>query len=444
MEEKYEVIDAYEKTQIIYLKKIKEFKERKKKEMPKSIIWGFFLLPFLIVSLIIASNSNELIKPRLAVFLLLMMLGILSFNIYRLVKILRKRNDYNFSKSNLKLAAFMMSLALVFSISTGTLIYKNKAFREWLITKAMNTNEHQYLATWFYDKDLINNTISKLVKTSSNYETSDAIVFNDIIYNPKKFANKIEEEIFKKENEDDIYKIIEVTGVVNGSNKTYQGWLTIVYDPADVKLAISEGAGVNGNNYGQILSVMHQKSGALVSMNAGGFYDPEWRSNGGIPHGLVIKDGKVLSSFRRGIESGGLVGFTNENKLILGRFSEEEAIEKGIRDAVDWGPYLIHNSKDLFPNKNTYSWAVARTAIGQRADGIVLMLVIDGMQAHSHGASYSDMSSIMAKYGAVNASCMDGGTSTSMYTEGRFLNVPFNGKQRTIRSLPNAWIVRKD
>jgi exopolysaccharide biosynthesis protein len=48
----------------------------------------------------------------------------------------------------------------------------------------------------------------------------------------------------------------------------------------------------------------------------------------------------------------------------------------------------------------------------------------------------------MEKYGAVNASSLDGGTSTAMYTEGHYINKPFNGYYPTFRWLPNAWIVK--
>lgn len=439
MRERYELIDVYERTR--YFERIVLPKKEKLKEIPKSLYLSLFLLPITIFFLSVSENSNELINNRIKIFLIIFFVANILYLIIRGISIFNKRDKYNYSVKRLSRSLASAIGLFVLTMGMSYTMYSDDAFKEWLVSKAMNTNNYQYLATWFYDRSSINNIIKDMGQSSA--VEKDLLSIEGINYEPKKYANKYEEDLFAKKSEDDIYKIVPISGTVNGSNRTYSGFMTIVYDPADVKLAISSGASTEPGNYGQVLSVLHQNSGALVSMNAGGFYDPYWRSNGGIPHGDIIKDGELLSSFPRGIETGGMVGFNKDNKLVLKRMSGEQAIAEGIRDAVDWGPYLVVNGRDLFPNKTSYTWAVGRTAIGQRADGIVLLVVIDGMQAHSHGASYSDLSSLFLKYGAVNASSMDGGTSTAMYADGRYLNNPFNGHVRTIRQLPNAWIVKR-
>lgn len=442
MKEKIDLIDAYDKTRV--LERIVLPKKKKvKKPLPSFIIPSLFSLPFIAFFLSVAENSNELINQRIKIFLISFLSVILVYLLLTGIKVLKNKSNYDYSMKKVFKVALAAACLFVFTGSLSYTMYADNDFKVWVISKAMSTTEHQYLATWFYDRASINNIIKDMGQGSTLNE-QDLLKAEGLSYESKPYANKYEEDLFAKENEEDIYKIVEITGTVNGSNKTYQGYMTIVYDPANVKLVVSSGASTKPGNYGEILSVLHQKSGALVSMNAGGFYDPNWRSNGGIPHGNVIQDGKLLTSFARGISTGGMVGFNQDNKLILKRTSAEQALKEGIRDAVDWGPYLVVNGRDLFPNKSNYTWAVGRTAIGQRADGIVLMVVIDGMQSHSHGVSYSDLSSIFLKYGAVNASSMDGGTSTSMYSDGRFLNNPFNGHVRTIRQIPNAWIVKKD
>ena len=68
------------------------------------------------------------------------------------------------------------------------------------------------------------------------------------------------------------------------------------------------------------------------------------------------------------------------------------------------------------------SGANPRTAIGQTADGRILLLVTDGRGANGHlGATASDLIEIMEKYGAVNAANLDGGSSTCMYYNGKWL-----------------------
>ena len=55
-----------------------------------------------------------------------------------------------------------------------------------------------------------------------------------------------------------------------------------------------------------------------------------------------------------------------------------------------------------------------RTAIGQRADGAVIFVCIDGRQASSLGGTYADIIDVMVEFGAVNACNLDGGSSTVM------------------------------
>ena len=106
--------------------------------------------------------------------------------------------------------------------------------------------------------------------------------------------------------------------------------------------------------------------------------------------------------------------------LHVGKMTAKEAVNAKIRWAVSFGPTLIVNGQ---PCSGLISGVNPRTAIGQRADGAVLLLVIDGRQVNSLGASYGDLADIMLEYGAVNASNLDGGSSTLMIYRGETLNV---------------------
>lgn len=291
-------------------------------------------------------------------------------------------------------------------------------------------------------KELVIDTEEKNVNVKVEDLSYDIVDDNDLNYNPKMYANKYEKEILER-NANENYKIIKISGTTIGSNYHYEGYMAVIYDASKVKLAKSSGAGTTDDSYGEILSDISKKNNAVIAMNAGGFYDPNWNSNGGIPHGAVIIDGKIMSDFRRGVDSGGLIGFDDNNRLVLKRISAKQALDEGIRDAMDWGPYLVVNGKNQFEDVDYYTWGCARSAIGQRGDGIVLMLVIDGLQNHSHGVSYADMAFIMKKYGAINAANLDGGTSSAITVNHEYINSPWNGQQRTLRWLPNAWILSK-
>ena len=101
---------------------------------------------------------------------------------------------------------------------------------------------------------------------------------------------------------------------------------------------------------------------------------------------------------------------------------------------------LISNGTPT-PSEYLVSGINPRTAIGQRADGAVLMLVIDGRQVHSAGATYQDCVDIMLDYGAVNACNMDGGSSTAMYYQGKYVN-SISSSNGQCRPLPNAFMFK--
>ena len=83
-----------------------------------------------------------------------------------------------------------------------------------------------------------------------------------------------------------------------------------------------------------------------------------------------------------------------------------------------------------------------RTAIGQRADGAVILLVTDGRTASSLGATHNDVIDIMVSYGAITAAMLDGGSSSLMYYEDYFTKYGFDETkldQYQIKGLVNKY-----
>ena len=239
-------------------------------------------------------------------------------------------------------------------------------FRNFWITSAMTTMNHQYLATWLYSDE----TIQKVLANNQIVEIDEVSDSNSIKirkYSAKTiYKNEYEKAVLTRDSGNDLYKVIPVSGT------SYQGFLVAVYDPSRISVATTKYLG----KYGESITTVAKRENAIIAMNAGGFYDPDWNSNGALPHGTVISNGKVVSDYEDARVGGGFICFTKENKLILGKMTKEEALAKGCRDAVEFGPYLIVNGKSSFIKGNG-GWGIApRTAIGQRKDGIVLMLVI--------------------------------------------------------------------
>lgn len=303
--------------------------------------------------------------------------------------------------------------------------------RETLITTAMTTMTHQYLARWFYSEETIQKVLAEqgVIESGENTDPNQ-VEIKDQTESPT-YANQYEEQILKKDEGNDLYKIIPISG------SGYKGYLVAVYDPSKVKIATTKYLGTRG----QSTKVMAVDNNAVIAMNASGFYDPDWNSNGSTPHGTVIKNGKVVWDYEDARVGGGFIGFTNENKLVLGKMTKEQALAMGMRDAVEFGPFLVVNGKPSFVKGNG-GWGIApRSAIGQRQDGIVLMLVIDGRRTDSIGADMVDVTDIMVKYGAYNAANLDGGSSSSLIVNKQVYSKPVAGGAEGLRNIPTSWIV---
>lgn len=351
-----------------------------------------------------------------------------------------KNKKSKINKKNLfkKLLITFIILFFIISSSILFLLYGPfDGFRDWLITSAMTTMNHQYFAYWFYSDDTIQEVMSRNVVIESGENTNtDLIDITNISFTETKYANEYEKAVLQKDPTNNDYKIIDIKG------DGYKGYLAVIYDPSRVKTVVTK----NLNYSGQYLTTMAKNNNALVAINGGGFYDPGYNSTGGIPLGLTISSGKVCSSnnyTNAGV--GGIIGFTEDNKLILGKYSLSEAKKLKIRDCVSFGPFLIVNGKPSFVVGNGGWGEAPRTAIGQRKDGIVLFLVIDGRRVGMPGADMGDLTEIMQNYGAYNAANLDGGTSSVMVVNGETINDPIDGSYKhQTRPIATGFILAKE
>ena len=331
-----------------------------------------------------------------------------------------------------KVLVFILVLLLLGISSFAFLLYGPiNSFKNFWITSAMTTMNHQYLAKWFYSDEYINEILASnsVIEVDESTDTS-AIKFKK--YTTSIYKNEYDKQILTKDPDNDLYKIIEVSG------SGYKGFLIAIYDPSRISIATTKYLGTRGED---ILTVSKREN-AIIAMNAGGFYDPDWNSNGALPHGTVISNGKLVSDYEDARVGGGFIGFNNENKLVLGRMSANEALANGIRDAIEFGPFLIVNGKRSFVKGNG-GWGIApRSAIGQRQDGIVLFLVINGRIPSSIGADMIDLCDVLENYGAYNAANLDGGSSSELVVNQKIVNTPVAGGSNGLRDMPTFWIVK--
>lgn len=332
----------------------------------------------------------------------------------------------------------LLIFAILMILGIGTVIFllygPYSGFREWLITTAMTTMRHQYLATWFYDDETIQEVLAKnKVQEVNEITDTNTIVVNKSENTEIEYANEYERAVLEKDQGNDDYKIIEIEG------KGYSGYLAVIYDPSRVKTVYTKKLGTSG----QYLTTMAKDNDALIAINGGGFDDPNFNSNGASPLGITFSGGKLITS-KSYSGSGGIIGFTEDDKLVLGKMTVKQAQEMKIRDAVTFGPFLIVNGKPSSVLGNG-GWGTApRTVIGQRKDGIVLFLVIDGRTVTRPGADMNDLIEIMQNYGAYNAANLDGGTSSVMVVNGEIINDPIDstGAHKT-RFISTGFILTK-
>lgn len=230
--------------------------------------------------------------------------------------------------------------------------------------------------------------------------------------------------------------LIEIEEV---SGKGYKGYVLTVNDPTKIRLGVPAKRGK-----GEKVSSMVARTGALAGVNGGGFADPNWKGNGFKPIGVVISRGKLYYNGISKNEATQVVGIDKQGKMIAGKYTLDELKNLGIQEAVTFQPRIIVNGKGQIRNQKE-GWGIApRTAMGQKEDGAILFVVIDGRQpGYSIGASLYDVQQIMLDHGAVIAANLDGGSSTVLVKEGgEIVNKP--SSEYGERYLPTAFLVFED
>ena len=362
------------------------------------------LIPILFVLTIISTHSLRLIIVPIN-YVIYVLLSLSIYLLFMSFFVIRKEKNKLTKKKKMRKILYIIFVSIyVICCSTGLFLlygpYDN--FRSWFISTSMSTMSHQYICKWFYSDEEIANVLSKNYIIEINEETDTSLIDME----KEEYKNEYEKQILDRKKGQD-YKIIKLE--VNGQ----RAYLAAIYDPSKVKVAVSSNVGKTG----QYATKMASDNKAILAVNGGGFANAPGDTTGGRPTGVTISNGKVITdnTYSSDAQSGGLIGMTTDNKLVLIKnATASKAKQMNVRDGVSWGPFLIVNGKKSFIKGNGGWGYAARTAIGQRQDGIILLLVVDSNSTRTKGASMTDLTEIMSNYGAVNAANLDGGTSSVM------------------------------
>lgn len=205
---------------------------------------------------------------------------------------------------------------------------------------------------------------------------------------------------------------------ING--KSFKGKAMLIKDPKRMKVAVTKELEVTGERVSDFV----KDTGAIAGINGGGFYDPNGTGNGAFPDGITVHNGVIVHN-NIGNKSTDIVALDKDGKLIVGQITVDDVKKKKIQEAVSFLPTLIQDGKrGEFQDSR---WGVApRTAIGQKADGTIILVVIDGRQLTSLGAKMSDLYNIFKDYDAINAANLDGGSSSELFYNGKVISKQWN------------------
>lgn len=301
-------------------------------------------------------------------------------------------------------------------------------FRNWFITTASGSWHHSYFSHVLYSDSQINEVLSKNQIFEVQGVTDTSLITFD---NEDKgiYESIYDEQVLKRDEGNDLYKVINLKGEKGDTYKT--GYILVVYDPSRINLYNSPKL----KSGGQMLTTMAKESGAIAAVNASGF--KRNKTTGALsPNGTLIIDGKLYADL-----GGSLVGFNNDNVLVLTKESASDAIQNGMKNAVSFEPFLIVNGEASTFTGN-FGGKRPRTAIGQRKDGIVLFVVIDGNSSGTEGIEMQDLTNIFIRYGAYNAANLDGGGSSALVVNNKLINSPKGFGYSGERYLINAFIVK--
>lgn len=329
------------------------------------------------------------------------------------------------------LAAVLALFLTVFTIVKGP----SESAKELFVSTVLESGNLKFLATLFLSNEEVLAIVERVSMREMETDIDTGLIHTDEGAKGNFDANGVE--------------IVELNG------RTYSATLMIVQNPKNVIV----GSTYPWEEYGKTLDEIVKNEGGIGGVN-GGLYAAD-KNKGGSPYGLCISEGEIQLNAPSSWPGLYLIGLDREDILRIERIEgwspselEKFAEENGIRDAVAFQedasdvnnhfvPLVINGEPRELSGKG--SGANPRTAIGQRADGAILLLVTDGRGSSGHlGATAADLISIMMEYGAVNAANLDGGSSSCMFYDDVWyrtsVTLYYANKSW---NLPTAFVVKK-
>lgn len=384
----------------------------------------------------------------------------------------------------------LLILFLVLAILAGlylTAVYSDIPFiakwRTAYIQTAMNTLSHQWLATAFIPRSVIDKVVAEMeaareaqIGVNSEWDEGESESRNPTLTDTKgmskeeiTFYNLFWEvdvpsmQAYVKEHPDALAagwsrinidhsaltdngtSIRTIQGeqvlaidaqneilIVREKGSTYRGVLVVMKDPSRLSLHAATTLGSIGQYCGQIA----QAHGGVIGMTGSGFIDPGGTGNGGTLAGYAMCNGKAYGDhmgygYKR-------LELHADNRIYIR--DSASPVSSDTTDAVEFSPAMIIDGETVVNARSGFSDLQPRACLGQSKYGEIIALLVEGRLTTSVGISVPDCAAIMAKHDCMQAMNLDGGTSAMIWYKGKYIMRSSNPALTAGRTLPNAFV----
>lgn len=305
-------------------------------------------------------------------------------------------------KKSKKIFKFILLELIFCSLCVPILAFHGpfKNIKNTLVGMSMTTMSHQWIAKLFLSDEEINKVLNE-----NSVET---------IAQSKENINNIN---IKSDGENSVkLSVSEGTG--------FKAYLLEISNPKKVKVGYAK----DFKKCGQPTSEIAKRFNAIAAINGGSFTDKVasgiYAGNGRSPIGIIMSEGKIIYKTVGYNSDLDIVGITKKGVLIVGKYTINQLKDLDCSEAVCFSPVLIVGGKKVKINGNGGGGSFPRTAIGQREDGTILLLVVDGTIIKRYGVYENELQDILYDAGATTAVSLDGGSSTTMYYKDNVVNTP--------------------
>ena len=192
---------------------------------------------------------------------------------------------------------------------------------------------------------------------------------------------------------------------------------------------------------GEVCGTIAEAHGGVLAMNASGFLDPNGGGNGGQLAGYCMSNGTAHGSHFTAYAYKRIELHEDNLMYIKDVF---DPVSEDCTDATEFQPAMIVDGKKLID----YEWTgeQPRACIGQNDKYEILMLVIEGRQPLRGilGTNVNTCSDILLSHGCQQAMNVDGGSSAMLWFDGKYVISSSSAPLRDSggRPLPNAWVYK--